>query len=107
MWTERGEQRKLKVAAAGRGSEGRVSYFIKLESNSHDGCQALVWEIVYKYELKLISLHSALHQLHLTGPLPLRLGHRATGPLHNSAIINNSGTDSHVYELNLIWCLYS
>ena len=71
----------------GSSREGSVycllSYFIKLslicnKSNSHDGCQALVWEIVYKYELKLISLHSALHQLHLTGPLPL------TGPQGHS-----------------------
>ena len=71
------EERKLKVAV-GRGVWAG-SYFVKLclicnKSNSHDGCQALVWEIVYKYEPKLISLHSALHQLHLTGPLPL------TGP---------------------------
>ena len=29
------------------------------------------------------------------------------GEEHNSAIINNSETDSHVYELNLIVCLYS
>ena len=74
-----GEQGEETEGSSREGSVGRVSYFIKLslicnKTNSHDGCQALVWEIVYKYELKLISLHSALHQLHLTGPLPL------TGP---------------------------